>query len=330
MEKNWIRLVFRRRLFIIGLIIIQLIFIIILIARTEQAFRFFNYILNAFSVIVCIYILNKHEKSAYKLTWIFLILLFPIFGGPVYAFFHTQLSPRKLKRQTEKANRLYRPFFAISGDKLPDLAAENRECLPQAFYLQMYAGFPVYKHTQTVYFSSGESFFIRALKEMEKAEKYIFLEFFILRQGKMLNPIIDLLERKAKAGLDIRIIYDDLGCFMSLPPNFKEFLEQKGIKVMVFKPFKAILSSLQNNRDHRKIISIDGKTAFTGGMNLADEYINAVERFGFMQHLLPIQHHFRLTRQHPAVEQTVAYAFGKFRQRCVHMRRDMVGFFKEQ
>ena len=274
------KLVFRRRLLIITLILIQLIFIFVLIASTKRSFRYFSYFLNAFSVVVCFYILNKHEKSAYKITWIFLILLFPIFGGPVYAIFHSQSSPRKLKRQIEEADRVYRPLFLLSGDKLPDLTAECRECLPQAHYLQKYAGFPIYKHTQTVYFSSGESFFERALEEMEKAEKYIFLEFFILRQGKMLNPILNILERKAKAGLDVRIIYDDLGCFMTLPTNFNQLLEQKGIKCMVFNPFKAILSSLQNNRDHRKIISIDGKTAFTGSMNLADEYINAMERFG--------------------------------------------------
>ena len=115
---------------------------------------------------------------------------------------------------------------------------------------------------------------------MEKAEKYIFLEFFILRQGKMLDPIIEILERKTGQGLDVRIIYDDLGCFLTLPHHFKQHLRRKGIKCLVFNPFKPILSSLQNNRDHRKIVIIDGKTAFTGGMNLADEYINARERFG--------------------------------------------------
>ena len=280
MEKNWIRVVFRRRIFIIFLILVQLVFILFLIDRTELAFRYVDFVLKGFSVLICIHILNRHEKSAYKLTWIFLILLFPIFGGPVYALFHFQASPRKLKRQMAEINRRIRPLFSLAGDSLPDLAAEYRECLPQARYLQAHAGFPVYKNTQTQYFSSGESFFAKALEEMEKAEKYIFLEFFILRQGKMLDPIIDLLERKAGDGLDVRIIYDDLGCFITLPPNFKKHLEQKGIKCMVFNPFKPILSSLQNNRDHRKIISIDGKTAFTGGMNLADEYINARERFG--------------------------------------------------
>ena len=280
MEKKWVRVVFRRRLLIISLLLVQLVFFLFVIAGTGRYFSYVDYILNGFSVIVCIYILNKNNKSAYKLIWIFLILLFPIFGGLVYVFFHTQSSPKKLKRKMNDLSRRMRPFFSLAGNSLPELAAEHRECLPQASYLENYAGFPVYKRTQTVYFSSGESFFARAMEEMEKAEKYIFLEFFILCQGKMLDPIIELLERKAGEGLDIRIIYDGLGSFMTLPPDFDKHLERRGIKCIVFNPFKPILSSLQNNRDHRKIISIDGKTAFTGGMNLADEYINAHERFG--------------------------------------------------
>jgi len=279
MEKNWIRVVFRRRIFIISLIFVQLAFILFLIAGTNYAFRYVDYVLNGFSIIVCIYILNRQEKSAYKLTWIFLILLFPIFGGIVYVFFHFQSSPRKLGRQIEELDRYLRPFFSY-GDALSELTIEYPECLPQVHYLQNQAGFPVYKQTQTRYLNSGESFFKQVLEELEKAEKYIFLEFFVLRQGKMLDPIIEILLKKAVEGLDVRIIYDDLGCFMTLPPSFKKILKDNGIKCFVFNPFKPILSSLQNNRDHRKIICIDGKTAFTGGMNLADEYINARERFG--------------------------------------------------
>ena len=281
MEQQWIRVVFRRRVLIITLILVQLAFILFVIAGTHFASRYVNFFLLACSIVVCIYILNKKEKPAYKLTWIFLILLFPLFGGPVYVFFHTQSSPRKLKRQMAEADSRYRPLFLPSGGNvMPEMARENRENLPQVHYLQEYAGFPVYKHTQTSYFNSGEGFFEQALEELKKAEKYIFLEFFILRHGKMLDPILDILAEKAAGGLDVRIIYDDLGCFMSLPPNFNKNLESRGIKCMVFNPFKPILSSHQNNRDHRKIISIDGKTAFTGSMNLADEYINARERFG--------------------------------------------------
>jgi cardiolipin synthase len=173
-----------------------------------------------------------------------------------------------------------RRYLSLSPDALPLLAEAGEDCLPQARYLQTYAGFPLYVHTRTEYFASGEAFFARALEELEKAERYIFLEFFILREGVMLDPILEILERKARQGVEVRLIYDDLGCFMSLPPDFKRRLEERGIRCIVFNPFTPLLSSLQNNRDHRKILSIDGKVAFTGGVNLADEYINAVDRFG--------------------------------------------------
>jgi cardiolipin synthase len=206
--------------------------------------------------------------------------MFPLFGGILYIIFYTQSSPRRLRRIMAAENRRCRPFYSLPGNSLPVLEAGREDCLPQVRYLQNHAGFPVYVHTQTEYFSSGEAFFKRALEELEKAEHYIFLEFFILRQGVMLDPILEILERKARQGLDVRLIYDDLGCFMSLPQDYKRRLLSRGIKCIVFNPFTPLLSSLQNNRDHRKILSIDGKVAFTGGINLADEYINAYERFG--------------------------------------------------
>jgi cardiolipin synthase len=280
MPKKWTRIVFRRRVFVIFILLMQIAFFVSLIAGTGLSSRYAGWALNVLSILVCLYILNKREKSAYKLTWIFLILMFPIFGGLLYIIFYSQSNPRKLRRLIEESRRQCEAFYSLPGDILPVLVERNEECLPQVRYLQEYAGFPVYEHTQTRYFDSGESFFQQVLEELEKAERYIFLEFFILRQGLMLNPIISILERKARLGLDVRIIYDDLGCFMSLPPNYKQHLERRGIKCIIFNPFKPILSSLQNNRDHRKIIIVDGRTAFTGGMNLADEYINAYEKYG--------------------------------------------------
>jgi cardiolipin synthase len=280
MEKKWIRVVFRQRLFYIGVVLVQIAFILALLGGSSLAFRYADYALNAVSIIVSLYILNKKEKDAYKITWIFLILLFPIFGGVVYVFFHSQASPRKLQRRMKETDDYYKPSFRLPGNSLPLLESQYQECAPQVRYLQNYAGYPVYTHTETRYFPSGEDFFKQALLELEQAERYIFLEFFILRLGVMLNPIIAILEKKARQGLDVRIIYDDLGCFTSLPSGFKNHLELKGIKCVIFNPFKPILSSFQNNRDHRKIVCIDGKTAFTGGMNLADEYINAKEKYG--------------------------------------------------
>jgi len=280
MKEKLSRVVFRRRVFVIFTLLVQIVFFVFLIAGAGIYFQYTNWILNILSIMVCVHVLNKHEKAAYKITWIFLIMLFPIFGGVLYIFFYAQSNPRKLRRLMEKNKQASANAFYLSGNCLPDLIQAYPEFKPQAQYLQDYSGFPVYTNTQSQYFDSGETFFRRVLKELEKAEQYIFLEFFILKEGGMLNSIISILERKARKGLDVRIIYDDLGCFMSLPENYQKFLEGKGIKCFVFNPFRPILSSLQNNRDHRKMIVIDGKVAFTGGLNLADEYINTVHRFG--------------------------------------------------
>jgi cardiolipin synthase len=280
MKKRLSRVVFRRRLFVISTLLIQIAFFVFLVMGAGIYFQYTNWILQILSVIVCIHVLNKHTKAAYKITWIFLIMLFPFFGGILYIFFYSQSNPRKLRRIFARNEEASREAFYLSGDHLPELLNAYPEFKPQAQYLQSFAGYPVYVHTKSLYLDSGEAFFRQAMEEMKKARQYIFLEFFILSEGEMLNPIISILEQKAREGLDVRIIYDDLGSFMSLPANYKKSLEENGIKCFVFNPFKPILSSLQNNRDHRKLIIIDGKTAFTGGLNLADEYINSVNPFG--------------------------------------------------
>ena len=201
-------------------------------------------------------------------------------GGSCISFFSRSQTPANLGGCSVKSIHDSRNSFCLCGNRLPDLLRTYPEFNPQAQYLQDYAGYPVYTNTKSTYFDSGEGYFDRVLHELKKAGRYIFLEFFILREGKMLNAVLRILEQKAREGIDVRLIYDDLGCFMPLPANYKELLEKMGIKCYVFNPFRPILSSLQNNRDHRKIIAIDGKVAFTGGLNLADEYINAVERFG--------------------------------------------------
>jgi cardiolipin synthase len=280
MKKKLSRVVFRRRVFVIFTLLIQIVFLMFLVTGAGIHFRYAHWVFRILSIIVCVHVLNKHAKAAYKITWVFLNMLFPIFGGVLYIFFNSQANPRKFRHLITKSIQDSHNKFYMCGNRLPDLLKAYPEFGPQAHYLQNYAGFPVYTNTQSRYFDSGEAFFRRVLEELGKAENYIFLEFFILREGAMLDPIISILERKAREGLDIRIIYDDLGCFMSLPAHYRKTLEEKGIKCFVFNPFKPILSSLQNNRDHRKIIIIDGKVAFTGGLNLADEYINAVNRFG--------------------------------------------------
>ena len=279
-NKKWARALLRQRVFILFILIMQIAFLIFLSAGTSIYFKYVNWAIRFLSIGVCVHLLQKHDKATYKFIWLLLIVLFPFFGGVVYIISYTQSNYRKLKKTMNEISHNTKDLFFLSGDSYPNLVQACPEFKNQAYYLQHYSGYPVYANTAQEYFPSGETFFSRLLEELEKAERYIFFEFFIIREGVMLDPVISILERKAQEGLDVRFMYDDMGCFMSLPADFRQQLEQKGIKCHVFNPFKPILSSIQNNRDHRKIISIDGKVAFTGGINLADEYINAIDRFG--------------------------------------------------
>ncbi|MDR1869713.1 MAG: cardiolipin synthase [Treponema sp.] len=279
-KKKWIKFFFRRRGLVILTLLVQIALIFFLLAGAGKYLNYSYTVLNILSIIVCVHVLNRHEKAGYKLTWIFIILLFPFFGGIMYILFYSWSNPKALCKALDRNIQDSREAFKMSGNRLMELIAIYPEFITHAQYLQDYAGFPVYANTRQVFLDSGEAFHKKVLEELEKARHYIFLEFFILKEGYMLNSIIEILERKADEGLDVRIMYDDLGCFFTLPPDFHQRLTQKGIKVFVFNPFRPIVTSLQNNRDHRKIISIDGRVAFTGGLNLADEYINIVERFG--------------------------------------------------
>jgi len=278
--KYTVKFVFRRRVLVILSLLAQILLFFFLVAGTGLYVKFSYWILSILSIIVSIYIINKYDKAGFKLTWIFMFLLLPLFGGILYIMLNIWSNPRKIRRSLFGNIAKSREAFYLTGNRLNELVDNHPDFKTQAHYLQEYAGFPVYGNTRQEYFPSGESFFNRVLVDLEKAQKYIFMEFFILKEGHMFNSILNILEKKAAAGLDVRIMYDDMGCFFTLPPDFPKRLKQKKIKCFVFNRFRPIVSSLQNNRDHRKIISIDGKIAFTGGLNLADEYINAVERFG--------------------------------------------------
>ena len=278
--KNKLKYVFRRRIIVLLSLFGQMAVFFFLIAGTGIYLQYSYMLLSILSIFVSIFIINKHEKAGFKLTWIFIILLFPLFGGILYILLNIWSNPKKMRRALFGNIAATRDCFYLPGDQLDELIKAYPEFKTQAHYLQGYAGFPVYGNTRQEYFPSGESFYHKVLEELEKAQKYIFLEFFIIKEGVMLNSILSILERKAAQGIDVRIIYDDMGCFFTLPVNFSKIMKAKGIRCFVFNRFRPIISSLQNNRDHRKIISIDGKVAFTGGLNIGDEYINAVERFG--------------------------------------------------
>ncbi|MBR3123973.1 MAG: cardiolipin synthase, partial [Mogibacterium sp.] len=157
---------------------------------------------------------------------------------------------------------------------------KHPECARQFRYLEDFAGFPIYDGTKTKYLSPGEMKFEYLVSELEKAEKYIFMEYFIVEEGYMWGRILDVLTRKAEAGVEVRVMYDGMCEMSTLPADYFKLLRAKGIHAQAFSPIVPIVSSHYNYRDHRKILVIDGKVAFNGGVNLADEYINRIERFG--------------------------------------------------
>ena len=149
-----------------------------------------------------------------------------------------------------------------------------------AKYLNRSGCFPVYDNTEVTYFPLGEDKFDAMLEELEKAEKFIFMEYFIIEEGYMWGKILEILIRKAAEGVDVRVMYDGMCEMSTLPADYWKLLQEHGIQAKPFAPIRPVVSSHYNYRDHRKILVIDGKVAFNGGVNLADEYINRIERFG--------------------------------------------------
>lgn len=281
MNKRWFRALFRRRVLVILLLALQVWFLFSLLISRSEISRNLNAILRLFSFLTAICVVSKRDKGAYKTAWVFLLLTFPIFGGLLYCMFNFQRPTRRLAGAVRAAEQAGAPQLLLPGTGYAPAQEQLGELFPQVRYLQNTMGFPVYDHSAVRYLSPGEALLRELLPALEKARRYIFLEFFIVQEGAMWDQILAILARKAAQGVKIRLIYDDIGCFLLLPADYPRQLEKLGIECVRFNPFRPLLTAKQNNRDHRKIISIDGETVYTGGANLADEYINAIEKHGY-------------------------------------------------
>ncbi|MBO5231237.1 MAG: cardiolipin synthase [Clostridia bacterium] len=226
-------------------------------------------------------IVTKKANPSYKLMWIIFILLFPIVGGLSYLVWGGGRIFPHVKKRMRKFSEGAEPFLEQDPKVKNRLCYDDLHHSRQSTYLEKASGFPVYDNTECVYLSPGERALPVILRELEKAEKYIFIEFFILSEDSMWEPIHKILKEKVKKGVDVRVIFDDFGSITRQYKGFAKRLREEGIKVSVFNKISASVNIFQNNRNHRKIIVIDGKVAFTGGMNIADEYINAITLHGY-------------------------------------------------
>ena len=238
-----------------------------------------NHMWSIISYALIIYIINLNQPIEYRVAWIIPIAILPVAGFLIYLVFEIFPGPKKLKRKLENIKES--SFYLLKKDEeiLRKLDGDININNGIEKYLQNKMNYPIYQNTDFKYFSSGEDYFDSLLEDLEKAEEFIFLEYFIVRPGKMLDQIIDKLIDKVNEGVKVKFMYDGMNDYY-LPDNYKEFLLNLGFEVQVFSAVTPILSTVHNNRDHRKIVSIDNKIAYTGGLNLSDEYINEIVRFG--------------------------------------------------
>ncbi len=232
-------------------------------------------------IITVITIINRRGNPDHKISWIVFILVFPIFGITVFLLLGGGRIFPHIKKRMAVCETRYKHYLKDNDKILESLKYYDMLHSRQAEYLIRESGYPIYNNTSTEYFSPVESLMPRFLEELEKAEKYIFLEFFILAEGEMWEQIHNILKRKAQSGVEVKIIFDDFGSIKRQRKGFVSRLRQEKIEVAVFNPIKPTVNVFMNNRNHQKIVVIDGKTAITGGFNIGDEYVNIQERFGY-------------------------------------------------
>ena len=279
-KKGLLHLIFSRFFLIVLLLVAQILISISFYAWLRDLLPFFTSFSILFTLAGVIYLFNSGMDSSAKLTWMFIISIVPITGVALLAFTQTNIGHRKVREHMNEMLSLTADALEQPEGVLEKLAVDPSGTDDLTKYLNRSGCFPVYDRTEVTYFPLGEDMFAAMMKELEKAEKFIFLEYFIIDEGYMWGSILKLLIEKAKQGVDVRVMYDGMLEVSTLPADYCKRLQEHGIQAKAFAPIRPVVSSHYNYRDHRKILVIDGNVAFNGGINLADEYINRIERFG--------------------------------------------------
>ena len=262
------------------LLLIQIAFLFLAVYDVTQKSAMAYVLSMIVGVFVVIAIINRRGNPDHKMAWIIFILIFPIFGITVYLLWGGGLQIPHIRKKMHNAEARYLPALNTDSFVRDRLKYYDLIHSRQADFLMGESGYPLYDHTFTKFYPSGEEFLAGLLEELNSAQKYIYLEFFILAEGVMWDKIHDILKAKAASGVEVKVIFDDFGSINRQHKGFLTKLRSEGIEVSVFNPINPIMNIFMNNRNHRKIVVIDGETAFTGGVNIGDEYINVKKRFG--------------------------------------------------
>lgn len=271
---------FSRFVIVFLAIILQIAALLATFFWISEKFVWIYFIFVAMGVIVFLVILNKNKPASFKLPWLVTLLVLPIVGTILYITFGNLNLSRKSRKKIENEQEILKKFCNSNETTFNYLRDIDENAYGQAKYIENTSHLPVYEDCLIEYLQDGEVFFTKLVNELKNAKKYIFMEYFIVEYGKVWDEIYEVLKRKAREGVEVFFMYDDIGSVSKVRNGFVFDLRNEGINACKFLPFKPFVTVAHNNRDHRKITIIDGEIGFIGGINLADEYRNIKQPFG--------------------------------------------------
>ena len=274
------RMVFSRAGLIALFLLLQAALLVAFFGYLRDYIPHYYTIMTVFSVVMALLVLNGPHDPTAIITWILVIAVLPAFGASLYFYTQSDVGHRMLKDRSAKMISATRGMIPQNRETWSHFLVQAPDAVGLNRYVNRTGCFPVYENCDVRYFPLGDAMFPELLRQLEAAEQFIFLEFFIVDEGVMWGKVLEILARKASQGVDVRLIYDGTCEFFTLPRNYPRRLAELGIQCKPFAPIMPFVSTHYNYRDHRKLLVIDGHTAFTGGVNLADEYINEIKRFG--------------------------------------------------
>ena len=279
-KQSFFRMIFSRTGVILLLLAVQVLLLLAIFGWFEEFLPHIYGGVVVFTLLIVLYLLNSDFDPTSKITWLVVVMLLPVFGALLLLFTQAEVGHRTLKKTTARALAESRDLLPQQPEDFLALRQEDPGAASLSRYTARCGAHPVWRNTEVRYFSLGEYMYEEMLVQLEKAEKFIFFEYFIVDEGKMWGRILDILARKAEQGVEVRVLYDGTNELSTLPHDYPRRLEKLGIKCKMFAPVTPFVSTHYNYRDHRKILVIDGHTAFNGGINVADEYINEVVHYG--------------------------------------------------
>lgn len=269
-----------RLAFVILAVLIQVGWFAVIFLRLNRYSTAISICTSILTTIVVLTIYGRNKNAAFKMPWIILILAAPVTGLFLYLIMGRPGLKRVLRKRVEEADEALKGILCQDEQVMDDLREMDLSAAGQAHYIWNYGKYPIYRNTDVVFYSDAAEGFEAQLAELQKAEKFIFLEYHAIEDAKAFGRMKAVLSERVRAGVEVRIIYDDMGSIGFINHDFMERMNELGIQCRVFNPIFPVLDVVMNNRDHRKITVIDGKVGFTGGYNLADEYFNITHPYG--------------------------------------------------